>query len=197
VPAGVEPFVLPPFAATSADIGNNEVRDHRSRTVSGAIRLIGAGPGDVRGSIHVTVHDNLLVNNMFGVILDAGFPVAGTRLKGDIDLTVGHNDIRRSCQTDLFMTFSRHASGLGLEEDAYLLNSTYRLTLDGNVPFSDAWFDNPPGLGNTLIVNGSVIGHRTRQFFDGVTCPGTGEPVFPTTVAAAGLSPSRMRWARP
>jgi len=188
VPAGVEPFVLPAFAAVSADIGNNEVRDHRIRTVSAAIRLIGGGPSDVSGSTHVTVHDNLLVNNMFGVILDAGFPTAGTKLKGDIDLTLGHNDIRRSCQTDLFMTFSRHGTGLGLGEDPYLLNSTYRLTLGGDVRFRDAWFDNPPGLGNTLIVNGRVIGHRTRRFFDAVTCPGTGEPVFPTAAAHSGAS---------
>jgi hypothetical protein len=181
VPADVEPFVLPAFAAVSADIGNNEVRDHRSRTVSGAIRLIGGGPGNVAGSTHVTVHDNLLVNNMFGVILDAGFPVAGTRLKGDMDVTFGPNNIRRSCQTDLFMTFSRHSTGLGLEEAAYLLNSTYQLTLDGNLPFGGAWFDNPPGLGNTLIVDGRVIGHRTQRSFDAVTCPGTGAPVFPTT----------------
>jgi hypothetical protein len=183
VPAGVEPFVLPAFAAVSADIGNNEVRHYRLRTVSAAIRLVAGGPGDVAGSTHVTVHDNLLVNNMFGVILDAGFPTAGTKLRGDMDLTLGHNDIRRSCQTDLFMTFSRHATGLGLGEDPYLLNSTYRLTLGGNLRFSDAWFDNPPGFGNTLIVNGAVIGHRTRRFFDAVTCPGTGEPVFPTAAA--------------
>ena len=190
VPADVEPFVLPAFAAVTADIGNNEVRDHRSRTVSGAIRLVAGGPGDVAGSTHVTVHDNLLVNNMFGVILDAGFPVAGTRLRGDMDVTFGHNDIRRSCQTDLFMTFSRHSTGLGFGEDAYLLNSTYRLTLGGNLRFSDAWFDNPPGFGNTLIVDGVVIGHRTRRFFDAVTCPGTGEPVFPTA-AAQGVASGR------
>ena len=190
VPAGVEPFVLPAFAAVSADIGNNEVRDYRLRTVSAAIRLIGGGPSDVSGSTQVTLHDNLLVNNMFGVTLDAGFPTAGTKLKGDIDLTLGHNDIRRSCQTDLFMTFSRHATGLGLGEDPYLLNSTYRLTLGRDQPFSDAWFDNPPGLGNTLIVNGREIGHRTRRFFDGVTCPGTGGPVFPTA-AAQGVASGR------
>ena len=185
VPAGVEPFVLPPSARlTSADIDNNEVRDHRSRTVSGAIRLIGEGPGDTRGSIHVTVHDNRLVNNMFGVILDAGLPIPGTRRKGDIDLTIGHNDIRRSCQTDLFMTFARHETGLGFDDGAYLLSSIYRLTLGGDMSFSDAWFDNPPGFGNTLIVNGRVIGHRTRRFFDGVTCPGTGESVFPTATAS-------------
>ncbi len=193
VPAGVEPFVLPAFAAVSADIGNNEVRDYRLRTVSGGIRLVGGGPSDVSGLTQVTVHDNLLVNNMFGVILDAGFPTAGTKLRGDIDLTLGHNDIRRSCQTDLFMTFSRHATGLGLGEDAYLLNSTYRLTLDGTVPFSHAWFDNPPGLGNTLIVNGRVIGHRTRRFFDGVTCPGTGEPVFPTAAAQSVATGRRQQ----
>jgi hypothetical protein len=183
VPDGVEPFVLPAFAAVSADIGNNEVRDHRLRTVSGAIRLIAGGPSDVSGSTHVSVHDNLLVNNMFGVILDAGFPVAGTKLKGDLDLTLGQNDIRRSCQTDLFMTFARHSTGLGLDDGAYLLNSTYRLTLGESVRFSDAWFDNPPELGNTLIVNGRVIGHGSRRFFDAVTCPGTGQPVFPTGAA--------------
>jgi len=188
VPAGVEPFVLPAFAAVSANIGNNEIRDHRLRTVSAAIRLVGGGPLDVSGSTDVTVHDNLLVNNMFGVILDAGFPAADTKLKGDIDLALRDNDIRRSCQTDLFMTFSRHATGLGVGEDAYLRNSTYRLTLNEDLRFSDAWFDNPPGLGNTLIVDGAVIGHRTRPFFDEVTCPGTGEPVFPTAAAQSAAN---------
>jgi hypothetical protein len=167
----------------SADIGNNEVRPFRLRTVSAAIRLIGGGPLDVSGSTHVTVHDNLLVNNMFGVILDAGFPTADTKLKGDIDLALDHNDIRRSCQTNLFTTFARHATGLGLDDGAYLLNSTYRLTLSSDQRFSDAWFDNPPDLGNTLIVNGRVIAHATRRFFDEVTCPGTGEAVFPSAEA--------------
>ena len=182
VPAGVEPFVLPAFAEVSADIGNNEVRDHRSRTISAAIRLLGVP--DVRGSIHVTAHDNLLVNNMFGVILDGGRPELSTKPRADMDLTLGHNVIRRSCQTNLFMTFAGPETGLGENDGGYLLNSTYRLTLGGNLRFSDAWFDNPPGFGNTLIVDGSVIAHRTRQFFDAVTCPGTGEPVFPTAAAA-------------
>jgi hypothetical protein len=188
VPPGVEPFVLPPFAAVSADIGNNEVRDYRLRTVSGAIRLFAGGPAQVSGLTSVTVHDNLLVHNMFGLILDAGFPVAGAKLKGDIDLTLHNNDIRRSCQTDLFMTFSRHSTGLGQGDDAYLLNSTYRLTLNGDLPFRDAWFDNPPGLGNELVVDGVVIGHRTRRSFDAVTCPGTGEPVLPTPAALSAAS---------
>jgi len=110
--------------------------------------------------------------------------LAGTR----IDLALRDNEIRRSCQTDLFMTFSRHATGLGVGEDAYLRNSTYRLTLNGDLRFGDAWFDNPPGLGNTLIVDGAVIGHRTRRFFDEVTCPGTGEPVFPTAAAQSAAN---------
>jgi hypothetical protein len=183
VPPGVEPFVLPAFAAVSADVGNNEVRDHRSRPISAAIRLAGSSAPEVRGSVHVTAHDNLLVNNMFGVILDGGRPEFSTKPTADMDLTLGHNVFRRSCQTNLFMTFAGPETGLGLEDGAYLLNSTYRLTLGGNPPFSDAWFDNPPGLGNALIVDGSVIAHRTRQFFDDVTCPGTGEPVFPTAAA--------------
>jgi hypothetical protein len=183
VPAGVEPFVVPAFAAVSADIGNNEVRDHRTRTISAAIRLLGVTAPDVRGAVHVTAHDNLLVNNMFAVILDAGRPEFSTKPRADMDLTLGHNNIQRSCQTSLYMTFAGPETGLGENDGAYVLNSTYRLTLGGNLRFSDAWFDNPPGLGNTLIVDGSVIAHRTRQFFDGVTCPGTGGPVFPTAAA--------------
>jgi hypothetical protein len=182
VPAGVEPYVVPAFTAVSADIANNEVRDHRSQLVSAAFRLIASSQPDGHASVHVTFHDNLLVGNMFGVIVDAGLPF-GTERRSDVELTLGHNDFRRSCQTDLFMTFARHATGLGLEHDEYLFHSTYRLTLNGDVPVSDAWVDNPPGLGNTLIVDGRVVGHGTRRSFDPVTCPGTGGPVFPPTDA--------------
>ena len=55
------------------------------------------------------------------------------------------------------MAFARHTTGLGLFNDPYMVNSTYRLTLGGDLPFSAAWFSNPKGLGNQLIVDGRTI----------------------------------------
>ena len=167
-----------------ADIINNEVRDHRQQPISAGIRVgaVGLGAPDVPGSSHIRIRDNLLVNNNFGLMIDALFPQPDTRLKGDIEVTTSGNVVRRSCQADLLVAFARHTTALGVTSGAYLLNSTYRLTLD-DLPFSQAWFSNPPGLGNTLRVNGHTIGHTTRQFFDETSCPGT--PGMPARIARA------------
>lgn len=158
-----------------ADIINNEVRDHRQQPISAGIRIgaVGLGAPNVSGSSHIRVRDNLLVNNNFGLMLDALFPQPGTKLKGDIDVTTSGNVVLQSCQANLLVAFTRHNTALGFGSDPYLLNSTYRLTLGGDLPFSEAWFSNPPGFGNTLLVNGRQIAHRTRQFFDPNSCPGT------------------------
>ena len=171
-PFDVEPSDPPAAAAVSADITNNEVRDHRSFPGGAGVRLAGIGIGvpDVRGSIHARVHHNRLVNNTFGVMVEASFPEPDSRLRADIDLELGGNAIQRSCQADLYVTFERHSRSPE-PGDLYLRNSTYRLTLGGDVLFRDAWVSNPAGLGNTLLVNGRRIGHRTHQPFDELTCP--------------------------
>jgi hypothetical protein len=167
----------PSIAATSevvADIVNNEVRDHRQQPISAGIRIgaVGLGAPDVYGTSRIRVRDNLLVNNNFGLMIDALFPQPDTELLGDVDLTTSGNVVRQSCQADLLVAFARHTTALGSTGGSYLRNSTYQLTLGGDLPFSDAWFSNPGGLGNTLLVNGHAIGHITRQFFDPNSCPG-------------------------
>ncbi len=161
-----------------AEIINNEVRDHRQQPISAGIRVgtVGLGAPDVHGVSHLRIRNNLLVNNGFGLMVDALFPQPDTRLRGDLELTATGNDIRRSCQANVLVAFTRHFAAFEPGGGPYLLHSTYRLTLGGDSRFSDAWFSNPPGFGNTLIVNGREIAHRTREFFDETTCPGTATP---------------------
>jgi hypothetical protein len=171
-PFEVEPSDMPAAAEVSAEITNNEVRDHREFPGSAGIRMagIGVGTADVRGSTHVTAHGNVLVNNTFGVMVEAGFPAPDTRLRSDMDVTLGGNTIERSCQADLYVTFERHSRSPE-PGDLFLKHTTYRLALGGDVRFRDAWFSNPVGFGNTLVVDGRTIGHGTRQPFDELTCP--------------------------
>ena len=173
VPEGVEPSTLSATSQVTADITNNEIRDHRLLPAGAAIRIgaIGLGAPDVHGSSHITIRDNLLVNNNFAMMIEGSFPVLDTKLRGDIDVTLGGNILQRSCQADLYVAFTRHTTGLGLQDDPYLRNSTFRVTLGGNLRFSDAWFSNPRGYGNTLLVDGRQIGNGTRQFFSFDTCP--------------------------
>ena len=78
---------------------------------------------------------------------------------------------RQSCQADLLVAFARHTTGLGLNDDPYMVNSTYRLSLGGDLPFSAAWFSNPKGLGNRLVVDGRLVANGTRQHYDEESCP--------------------------
>ena len=178
---------VPTTSEVVADISNNVVRDHRKEPISAGIRVgaVGLGAPNIRGTSHIHVRDNLLVNNNFGLMIDALFPRPGTELKGDVDLNASGNVVRQSCQAPLFVAFARHTTALAGDGLPYLLNSTYRLSLGGDLRFSDAWFSNPKGLGNTLRVNGRLIAHTTRQFFDPTTCPGTAA----ITASGAGSGP--------
>ena len=175
-PPGVEQGVIPVSADVTTEITNNEVRGHRQLPGGSGIRIVGLGllMSDTHGSVHATIHDNLLVNNSYGVMVEAGFPDPGTRLRADMDVTLGGNTIQRSCQTDLYVTFGRHSGTPGPpgpDDGPFLGHSTFQLTLNGDVQFSDAWFSNPPGFGNTLLVDGARIAHTTRQFIDYTSCP--------------------------
>lgn len=175
-PPEVEPYVLPASAEVWAEIRNNEVRDHTRTPVGVGIRMdaVGIGAPNVHGTIHAIVHDNLLVNDRFGMIVHGAFPVANTDRRGDVDLTLGGNVFEGTCQAKLYVAFSRHTFGLGMPVNATRLqNSTFRLTLNGDVSWDDAWFYHPAGFGNTLVVNGAEIPNGTRQFYDGVGCPAT------------------------
>jgi hypothetical protein len=168
---GVEPTIPPANALLTAEITNNEVRDHRRLPSGAGIRIgaIGLGAPDTHGTSHVTIRDNLLVNDTFAMMVEGSFP--GEKSRGDIDVTLGGNVFRRSCQADLLVGFARHTTALGLNEDSYMVNSTYRLSLGGDLPFGAAWFSNPTGFGNTLIVDGRTIAHGSRRFFDEESCP--------------------------
>jgi hypothetical protein len=170
-PPGVEPPRLTATAVLSAEITNNEVRDHRRLPVGTGIRIgaVGLGTPDVYGTSHVTIRDNLLVNDNFALMIEGSFPGPGSR--GDIDATFGGNVLRQSCQADLFVAFARHTTGLGLFDDPNMVNSTYRLSLGGDLPFSAVWFSNPKGFGNQLVVDGRTIAHGYRRFFDAESCP--------------------------
>jgi len=177
VPTGVESYELPVSAETWADIRNNEVQDHQRIPVGVGIRMdaVGVSAPNVHGAIHAVVQDNLLVNNRFGMIVHAAFPVAGTDRRGDVDMALGGNVFQASCQTNLLVSFARHQTGLGIDPKPkpYLLNSTFNLTLNGNLSWDDVWFSHPDGFGNTLIVDGQVMPNGSRNFYDATACPGS------------------------
>ena len=133
------------------------------------------GAPDVRGSILAIVQDNILLRNRFGVMVHGAFPVADTELRGDVNLTLGDNIFEGSCQADLLVAFSRHQTGLGIDAKPrpFLLNSTFTLTLNGNLDWDDAWFAHPAGFGNALVVDGQTIPNGSRNFYDAAGCPGT------------------------
>ena len=171
-PAGVEPFVLPATAETWAVIRTNDVRDHQRIPVGVGIRIdaVGVGAANVHGTVHADVEDNLLLNNRFGIIVHAAFPTAVTDRRGDVDLTLNGNDFEGSCEANLLVAFARHTTVLGLANTPYLLNSTFRLTLNDDVSWDDVWYGHPDGFGNTLVVDGNVIANGSRQFYNPAPC---------------------------
>ena len=176
VPAAVEQFVLPATSVIVATISNNEVRDHLRKPVGAGVRVgaVGVGAPSVQGTSVVTIQGNALINNNFAVIVEGAFPVANTSLRGDLDVTFGGNQLQQSCQSNLLVSFSRHTTALGLSSLPYLRNSTFTLTLRGNLNWSDAWFSDPGGLGNSLIVDGQTIANGERQLYDANrTCTAT------------------------
>jgi hypothetical protein len=172
----VEEYVSPDRSTVDVDIFNNEVHDHLRMPVGVGIRLgaIGVGSPDVAGHIRARIHDNALINNRFGMIFEAAFPVPGAKLKGDIDATIYGNKFVQSCQTNLLIAFSRHTTVLGLTDLPYLLNSTYRIDLNGNLKFRDVWYGDPAGFGNRLFVDGHLIPNGARQFYSADGCPNLG-----------------------
>jgi hypothetical protein len=173
VPSGVEPLALPASAETWGEIVNNEVRDHRRVPVGTGIRVdaLGVGAPNVSNTVHAVIRDNLLVNNRFAMIVHAAFPVANTTLKGDVDVTLGGNVIQQSCQAKLLVSLSRHTTALGLTSNPYLRNSTFQLTLGGDLSWDEAWYGHPAGFGNTLVVDGQTIANGNRQFYSAAGCP--------------------------
>ena len=174
VPAGVEPLAIPATAETWAEIRNNEVRDHLRVPEGTGIRVdaVGTGAPNVHNTVHAIIQDNLVVNNRFGMLVHGGFPVIGTDRMSDVDVTYGSNVIRESCQAKLLVALARHQTVLGLNVSPFLLNSTFRIELGGDLGWSEAWFGHDAGYGNTLVVDGQTIANGNRQFYSASTCPG-------------------------
>jgi len=166
VPAVVEQYTLPTTASASASVVNNDIRDHLRQPVGVAVRAsaVAVGAPNVIQSTSLDVRDNDLVNNTFALLFEAGFPVANTTLKGDLAVSLGKNLIQGSCQNDLLVSFNRHATTLGVAQltRPYLRNSIYSISLGSSLRWADVWYSNPPGLGNTLIVDGAVVDAGAR-----------------------------------
>jgi hypothetical protein len=167
VPPAVEQYVLPAAASVTAAITNNEVRDHLRKPVGVGLRVaaLGTGAPNVAGSAVVVFTGNTLVNNNFGVIVEAGFPVANTGLKSDLDVTLSGNSFSQMCQNNVLVSLARHTTGLGLQNGPYLRNSNYTLKL-GGIPWADVWYSNPAGFGNTLTVDGQVVPYGSHVAYD-------------------------------
>ncbi|MBL8960612.1 MAG: hypothetical protein JNJ98_12225, partial [Gemmatimonadetes bacterium] len=168
LPPGLTQVVPPPVSSTSVLIDNNDASGHQSIPVGTAYRIgaLGNGAPGTQGNLSVTLTRNRASNNRFGLIVEAGFPVAGAALRGDISVTTSANTFTASCQADLLVSLSRHTTGLGLGTLPYLRNSTYSLALGPDLPFTSAWYAHPAGLGNTLRVNGVDIPPGARAPYD-------------------------------
>ena len=173
VPPMVEQYELPAASTVTVAALNNEVRDHLRLPVGAGLRVggIGVGAPNVAGTAHVVARDNTLVHNRFNMIVEAAFPVATGSLRGDIDLRLSGNTLAESCQSNLLVSFSRHTTALGLTNLPYLRNSTFTLSLGGDVSWEDAWYGHPSGFGNTLMVDGVTMPNGVKHAYDAAkTC---------------------------
>lgn len=159
IPPGVEQFTPPAEALVTAIIRNNDFRDHQEVPFGIGVRIAAIGPGapNVAGTARVAVISNNLSNNRFAIVAEAGFPVANTALRGDIDLTVADNILNGSCQAPMLIALNSQASAVGLQSGPSLRNSTFTVSLDGNFAWSAAWYSHPAGAGNTLTVDGNAV----------------------------------------
>ncbi len=177
VPSGIDQYVLPADAEVNAVITKNIVETHQRRPVGTGLRLssIGVGAPNVRGKVNATMRENTLTGNTFGIILEAGFPVAGTTLRGDITAVIENNIISGSCQAPLLVSFSRHTTGLGLATAPYLQNSSIAVQLTNPEEWDQtAWFAHVPNQGNTLTVNARNIAPGNRTAYNANGCPNFG-----------------------
>ena len=164
---GVEQQAIPESATIAARIEGNIVVSHRRKPVGTAIRVnaVGLGANAVLGTSNVTLADNILTANTFGVVIDAGFPVSDGR-PANVAVAFRGNTIASSCQNSVLVSFARHTTGLGLSGGPYLRDSRYDISLGGDLAWSDVWFSHRSGFGNELVVDGSLIPNGTRVFYN-------------------------------
>ena len=168
VPKMVEQYTLPASATVTSLIQNNEVRAHLAKPVGVGVRLgaVGIGAPNVVGTNKANVIGNILTGNTFGILVEAAFPVASGSLRGDIELSTEGNVISESCQNDLYVSFSRHTTGLGLTNQPYLKNTKYELNLGSDIPWDKAWYAHPAGFGNSLLMDGVGIPNAIHHSYD-------------------------------
>jgi hypothetical protein len=174
VPPGVEPLVLPASALVTVAVTNNDLRDHQEVPFGIGLRVAGIGPGapDVIGTARVTAQDNDLSNNRFGIVVEAGFPVANTALRGSVELTLHGNTLTASCQNAMLVTLTSQPTAVGLQTAPSSRNSTYTIALGGDIAWSNVWYSHPAGAGNTLTVDGQAIDNGSRVPYDAAkSCP--------------------------
>lgn len=164
----VAPYLAPAVSELTAIIVNNDISRHVRQPIGFAVRIPtrGAGPVDVQQSVTAELRDNDFVRNTFGVIVDGGFPVAGSLVGVAADVALSGNLFSGSCQNDLLVAFTRHTGALGITTNPTLHNSTYRVDLGGDLDWSDAWYSHPPGFGNALFVDGAAVGTGSRVAYD-------------------------------
>lgn len=173
VPPGINQFVPPSVSEIQVLVTANDISGHQRVPVGTGVRIatVGINTPNVQGTSRVEVANNTLRNNRFGFIIEAGFPVAGTLLRGDAVVNVHNNAFLTSCQTDLYVSFARHTTGLGLANTPYLRNSTIALDLGPDAPWTRAWFSHPDGFANTLLVNKATIANdRVAPYNPTRTC---------------------------
>lgn len=168
IPPGVEQFTPPSAALVTALIRDNEFRDHQEAPFGIGVRVAAVGPGapNVAGNARVAVIGNDLSSNRFAVVAEAGFPVANTTSRGDIELSLENNKLTGSCQAPLLIALSSQATAVGLQSGATLKNSAFKVSLGGNVAWGDSWHSHPAGAGNTLTVDGSPVANGKVVAYD-------------------------------
>ena len=182
VPAGVHPLTISSAPSAVASIDNNYITGQQQHPVGTAIRIaaIGSGTANIPGQqTTAMVTSNDLVDNRFGLIADGGFPPFTGVASGNLTLTLGGNHFSNSCQANLLVALARHTRALGLPTGTgnagYLKQSTYNISLGGDVPWSEVWFshlaaDNGVTLNNALMVDGAPIGPGALNAYHGTEC---------------------------
>jgi hypothetical protein len=172
VPPNVEPFTLPSTALVTAEVANNEFRNHQEVPFGIGVRVAAIGPGapNVEGMARVTVRDNDLSDNRFGVVAEAGFLVANTAQRGSIELTLNGNAIAGSCQVGLLVALNSQATAIASGSGLSTRNSTYTIHLGDNIAWSDAWYSHPAGTGSSLTVDGEIVENGSRVSYDAKGC---------------------------
>jgi hypothetical protein len=185
IPANVHPLTISSAPAAVASIENNYITGEHQHPVGTAIRVgaIGQGIATITGQrTTATLTSNDLVDNRFGVIADGGFPpltASTTFPSGNLSITLGGNHFSQTCQANLLVALARHTRALGLPtatpNAGYLKQSTYTVSLGGDLPWSEAWFshvntDNGVTLNNALTVDGAPIGPGAVNAYSGTEC---------------------------